>query len=159
MSKRTKPDDGPLDAAAALLVQHMRDFDPTYRMRIDGVMQERHLTPLMLCARMFSYVLRNSLQNEPVDDHLFETSGPTAPADALCEWCHKLLDAKWPGQKFHATPCTQQARDAGLLPPSKSRMKPVQPEPPPKEPGTFVDERGELSDEQILEQMEESGDL
>lgn len=143
-----------LDDACTLLVARMRDFDPTYRMRIDGVLEERHLTATQLCARFFSYVLRNSLQNEPVDDLLFQ-EGPTAVTVTQCEWCHKHLDPQWPGQKYHPQPCTQQAREAGLLPASKS-ARPPQPKP---KPAPAVEESPGLSAEEIERQMQELGEL
>lgn len=113
-----------IEAAATVLVEYMRQFDPTYKLRIDGVMQEKNLTALKLCGRFFSYILRNSLQNECVDDLLFREDMPPTPEDTICEWCHKPLKPRWPGHRFHEEICTQQARAAGFLPPSLSERPP-----------------------------------
>ena len=122
-----------IDKACEQLVQWIRGRDPTYAMRLDGVMQEKHIDAKQVCGRFFSYVLRNSLQNEPVDDPFFADGVAPTFVKMACEYCEKEFSAQWPGQRFCTPACTELARKEGLVPPSKSTRPPVPlPEPEPE---------------------------
>jgi hypothetical protein len=122
-----------IDQSCERLVQWIRSLDPTYAMRLDGMMQERRVDAKQACGRMFSYVLRNSLQNETTDDPLFADGAEPTPERVQCGECGTTFKARWPGDKYCKPLCTEAARQKGLVPPSQIARPPVPIAPPEAE--------------------------
>lgn len=101
-----------LDAAAEVLLDHVRGLDPTYAARIQAKIDEQHLTAYQVLGAFCGYVLDNSLHMQLPQHPLFRQGATPTPLRQRCAYagCNKTFAAQWPGQRYCSFVCTQRDR-------------------------------------------------